>query len=925
MKNRITKFYCSFVMINMMLVLSGCYQFETIDQPATVLPNGILEINITVGFASDFPAKQSYYSILLPTTWASEDSLAYSGILEGMYQYSSLHSDTMESQDPAPYGYSWMTFVSSDTVDTLSGQISFAHSIQVDANPGLYFLDYRLGYTGEPDYSYFESNRHPVWVGTGSYEIAADVYVDASGSESNSGLSASSPLKTISGALMRVAADSANPRKIFVSNGTYSSSGNGEYFPLYLPDYITISGESPTGVILDAEQRHIVMVLDSVETDTIRNLTITGGACCEFEGREGLWGQGTYEYGGGGIYVMNSQVYLENVIITNNSSDNGGGITTHQSNVTLVNVDILNNSAEHSGGGISFGEMGEDIRDTLCLIDCEVRGNVSDYTGGGISLSGKGWFENVSMTNNYSNSRGGALNVGWNHGHGSYASLTNVTMTGNSAEWGGALFIDSDGDVEFSPTNRCNIFWNTAEQGSDLGVAYGFGNLQVVVDTFTVLQPTDFHATPRNKFTFDIMNGKQSQMDQDLYISPSGANTNSGTTPNNPLKNISYANSIMLGNHTIYLAEGTYSPSTTGEVFPITPTSHIDLVGESETGVILDAEGQNGVFQLYCDVSTISNLSITGGGCGINVGSGTMLSLDSVTITGNTGGGMYVRSSGSVSLENVNIVENTADIGAGILSHGTLNMNNVLMAGNVADGRHGGLGGGALWLVHGSTTMNHTTIVDNVASEQGGGIKNLATATMMNSIMRDNIPDQYYASDFDATIEFSYSNVQAVDGQVVGDAGTVTWLEGNIDLDPQFCDPWESVYTLAEGSPCLGSAQNGQDMGAFTIGCSLPVGAIESGAKIPTQFALMDNYPNPFNPTTTIKYDLPEAGLATLTIYDIQGCLVNILQSGFQLPSSYQVQWNGVDDFGHAVSTGVYFARLDAGNFSQTIKMLMIK
>ena len=101
--------------------------------------------------------------------------------------------------------------------------------------------------------------------------------------------------------------------------------------------------------------------------------------------------------------------------------------------------------------------------------------------------------------------------------------------------------------------------------------------------------------------------------------------------------------------------------------------------------------------------------------------------------------------------------------------------------------------------------------------------------------------------------------------------------------------------------------------------------AIDQYAQIPTEFVLDQNYPNPFNPTTTISYSLSEQSTAKLTIFDIQGREVRTLQDVERPPGNYEVQWNGMDRSGNPVSTGVYFARMQAGDYSKTIKMVYLK
>ena len=83
--------------------------------------------------------------------------------------------------------------------------------------------------------------------------------------------------------------------------------------------------------------------------------------------------------------------------------------------------------------------------------------------------------------------------------------------------------------------------------------------------------------------------------------------------------------------------------------------------------------------------------------------------------------------------------------------------------------------------------------------------------------------------------------------------------------------------------------------------------------------------PNPFNPTTTISYVLPEQSILRLTVFDIQGREVMTLQDESKPAGRYEVQWNGLDQSGNPVSTGVYFVRLQAGDYSRTIKMVILQ
>ncbi len=94
---------------------------------------------------------------------------------------------------------------------------------------------------------------------------------------------------------------------------------------------------------------------------------------------------------------------------------------------------------------------------------------------------------------------------------------------------------------------------------------------------------------------------------------------------------------------------------------------------------------------------------------------------------------------------------------------------------------------------------------------------------------------------------------------------------------------------------------------------------------VPDRFALHQNYPNPFNPTTTIRFDLPVAGKITLQIFNIKGELVRSLVAGTYSAGSYTVTWDGRDDRGISLASGVYFYQLTAKDFMATKKLLMIK
>ena len=93
----------------------------------------------------------------------------------------------------------------------------------------------------------------------------------------------------------------------------------------------------------------------------------------------------------------------------------------------------------------------------------------------------------------------------------------------------------------------------------------------------------------------------------------------------------------------------------------------------------------------------------------------------------------------------------------------------------------------------------------------------------------------------------------------------------------------------------------------------------------PTKFNLQNSFPNPFNPVTTLRYDLPEDALVNITIYDMVGRVVKTLMNDQQTAGYKSIQWNATNDAGSPVSAGIYLYMIQAGDFRQTKKMVLLK
>ena len=106
----------------------------------------------------------------------------------------------------------------------------------------------------------------------------------------------------------------------------------------------------------------------------------------------------------------------------------------------------------------------------------------------------------------------------------------------------------------------------------------------------------------------------------------------------------------------------------------------------------------------------------------------------------------------------------------------------------------------------------------------------------------------------------------------------------------------------------------------FTYVGTTPATLVKASTMLPSGFTLNQNYPNPFNPSTQIQFSVPEAGFVTLKVYDMLGREVATLVNQELTPSSYSINWNAAN-----VASGVYLYKLDAGNYSVTKKMVLMK
>lgn len=229
------------------------------------------------------------------------------------------------------------------------------------------------------------------------------------------------------------------------------------------------------------------------------------------------------------------------------------------------------------------------------------------------------------------------------------------------------------------------------------------------------------------------------------------------------------------------------------------------------------------------------------------------------------------------------------------------------------------VGGGAEVNLLNCTFVNNTADWGAGLLVGGGGI-----ASITNCIFWENDTDQIAITSWEGIggeLTVNYCDIQnGIDSiNVVDSLAVLVWGTGNIEDNPLFCNPDSSVYTLAENSPCVGTGENGENIGAYDIGCS-KMSISDGNLTIPNKFSLYHNYPNPFNPVTTISYQIPELLFVNLSIFNINSQLVSTLVNEQVQPGNYSIKWDAKD-----FSSGVYFYKIIAGKYTETGKAILLK
>jgi len=264
------------------------------------------------------------------------------------------------------------------------------------------------------------------------------------------------------------------------------------------------------------------------------------------------------------------------------------------------------------------------------------------------------------------------------------------------------------------------------------------------------------------------------------------------------------------------------------------------------------------------------------------------------------------------------------------------------------------LGGAILCWQYTYAVLLNNTIAYNIAN-QGGGIffAENADPILINNILYGNSAgngSQVCIYDVASDPAFLYCDIQGGKEGFSGAGAGANYTgryENNIDADPSFMNSAVGDYRLSDSSLCIGTGEDSveiagvwyhvpahciggndrpspagtkPDIGACESVLGFPLVGVEYDSRVPTQFVIQQNYPNPFNPSTTIRYGLPHKSNVSLVVYNPLGQQVATLVQGEQEAGYHEVRFDG-----SGLSSGVYFYRIQVGDFVQTRKLLLIR
>jgi hypothetical protein len=271
----------------------------------------------------------------------------------------------------------------------------------------------------------------------------------------------------------------------------------------------------------------------------------------------------------------------------------------------------------------------------------------------------------------------------------------------------------------------------------------------------------------------------------------------------------------------------------------------------------------------------------------------------------------------------------------------------IVIVGNVLRNNRAGYVGGAIAVLDCSPRIERNIIQRNQAQVRGGGVD--ASGAGTNAVVRANTIVENVGGGVSCVLSAATITENLITGSTYTSTGSGGWGtycfeanvvlncnnswgneesdvcsggSGNISEDPLACIT-SAEYHVGPDSPCLPENNAcGVLIGANGVGCT----ATDAASRTPLAEVRLSAWPNPFNPLTVIRFSVPaHRERVHVAVYDIRGRLVANLVDAPMLALKGSVAWDGIDEKGFPVGSGVYIARLVAGSYQTATRLVLIK
>lgn len=360
------------------------------------------------------------------------------------------------------------------------------------------------------------------------------------------------------------------------------------------------------------------------------------------------------------------------------------------------------------------------------------------------------------------------------------------------------------------------------------------------------------------------------------------------------------------------------------------------------------AAGNGGAITCYGDMQitdcTFENNTSTGGGGGAIYSDGGNITIQDVSLTGNNaatiGGGIAAYYAADLELYEVVFDGNQCSVGGGLGLVGGVNI-----IANAVFYDNSGTHGGGVDATNSTVTMTNVSFYGNNVSNTGGGMRNRGTNPVLTNVILWGNSAGFSGNEianFTASVPLiSYSIVKNSGGSGAGwDTTLGTDGGNNKDEDPLYDAPSSGDLRLQSASPAVNAGKNGApyirptdldgnpriiesivDMGAYELDT---VTGFDVSRRSPGCL-IQQVYPNPFNPSLTVIVRGARGEAVRLAVYDVRGHLVRTLLNNTIISDHHRVVWDGRDDSGRGVSTGVYFIVVQSAGEIDTRKVMLLK